>query len=72
MATNTVQLHRVLAAPVAKVFRAFVEADAMASWLPPYGFVCKVDHLEAKVEEHTKCRLPILLQAVVIRLEVNI
>ena len=49
MKTNTVQLYRVLSAPVAKVFRAFVEADAMASWLPPYGFVCKVDHLEAKV-----------------------
>lgn len=49
MKTNTVQLHRVLAAPVAKVFRAFVEADAMASWLSPYGFICKVDHLEAKV-----------------------
>jgi uncharacterized protein YndB with AHSA1/START domain len=49
MTTNTAKLHRVLAAPVAKVFRAFVEADAMASWLPSYGFVCKVDHLEAKV-----------------------
>jgi uncharacterized protein YndB with AHSA1/START domain len=49
MASNTIQLHRVLAAPVAKVFRAFVEADAMASWLPPYGFVCKVHQLEAKV-----------------------
>ena len=49
MADNTVNLHRVFAAPVEKVYKAFVNADAMASWLPPYGFVCKVDHLEAKV-----------------------
>ncbi|MFY8110880.1 MAG: hypothetical protein ACOVKP_02630 [Flavobacterium sp.] len=71
MTTNTVQLHHVFAAPVAKVFRAFVEADAMASWLPPYGFVCKVNHLEAKLEELIECRLLILRQAVVIRLEEN-
>jgi len=49
MAKNTVTLHRVFAAPVEKVFKAFVNADAMASWLPPYGFVCKVHSLEAKV-----------------------
>ena len=49
MATNTVKLHRVFTAPVEKVFKAFVDADAMASWLPPYGFVCKVHSLEAKV-----------------------
>lgn len=49
MADNTVNLHRVLAAPVEKVYKAFVNADAMASWLPPYGFVCKVHSLEAKV-----------------------
>ncbi len=49
MKTNYVKLHRVLAAPVEKVFRAFIDADAMASWLPPYGFVCKVYDMEAKV-----------------------
>ena len=49
MAKNTVNLHRVFAAPVEKVYKAFVNADAMTSWLPPYGFVCKVHSLEAKV-----------------------
>jgi uncharacterized protein YndB with AHSA1/START domain len=49
MADNTVNLHRVFAAPVEKVFKAFVNADAMASWLPPYGFVCKVHSLDAKI-----------------------
>jgi len=46
---NTVRLHRVLATKPEKVFRAFLEADAMAKWLPPYGFTCKVHHMEAKV-----------------------
>ena len=46
---NTVRLHRVLTAKPAKVYRAFVEADAMAKWLPPNGFACTVDHLDAKV-----------------------
>lgn len=46
---NTVNLHRVFAAPVEKVFKAFTDADAMASWLPPYGFVCKVQSMEVKV-----------------------
>jgi uncharacterized protein YndB with AHSA1/START domain len=46
---NTIRLHRVLAAKPEKVFRAFVEPDAVASWLPPYGFVCTVHELEAKV-----------------------
>lgn len=49
MSTNKVQLHRVLAAPPEKVFKAFTDADAMASWLPPYGFVAKVHALNAKV-----------------------
>jgi uncharacterized protein YndB with AHSA1/START domain len=49
MANNTVNLHRIFAAPVEKVFKAFVNADAMASWIPPYGFTCKVHHLDAKV-----------------------
>jgi len=49
MANNTINLHRVFTAPVEKVFKAFVNADAMASWIPPYGFVCKVHSMEAKV-----------------------
>lgn len=47
--TNTVRLHRVLRAKPEKVYRAFLDADAMAKWLPPYGFTCKVHHLDAKV-----------------------
>jgi uncharacterized protein YndB with AHSA1/START domain len=47
---NTVRLHRVLAAKPDKVYRAFIEADALAKWLPPNGFTCTVDHLDAKVD----------------------
>jgi uncharacterized protein YndB with AHSA1/START domain len=46
---NTVRLHRVLATPPEKVYRAFLEADALAKWLPPNGFACTVHSLEAKV-----------------------
>ena len=46
---GTVRLHRVLTTSPEKVYRAFVEADALAKWLPPNGFTCTVDHLEAKV-----------------------
>lgn len=46
---NSVKLHRVFAAPVEKVYKAFAEADAMASWLPPYGFVCRVHHMDFKI-----------------------
>ncbi len=46
---NTVRLHRVFATRPEKVFRAFLDADAMAKWLPPYGFTCKVHHFEPKV-----------------------
>ena len=49
MATGTVRLHRVLRGPPERVYRAFITPDAMAKWLPPYGFTCKVHHLEAKV-----------------------
>jgi uncharacterized protein YndB with AHSA1/START domain len=45
---NTVTLHRVLAAKPEKVYRAFIEADALSKWLPPNGFTCTVHHLEAK------------------------
>jgi uncharacterized protein YndB with AHSA1/START domain len=45
---NTVRLHRVLAAKPEKVYRAFLDADAMARWLPPDGFTGKVHHIDAK------------------------
>jgi uncharacterized protein YndB with AHSA1/START domain len=46
---NAVRLHRVLATKPDKVYRAFIEAYAMAKWLPPNGFTCAVHHLDAKV-----------------------
>jgi len=46
---NTVRLHRVLTTRPEKVYRAFIEADAIAKWLPPNGFACTVHHLDAKV-----------------------
>jgi uncharacterized protein YndB with AHSA1/START domain len=46
---NTVRLHRVLATKPEKIYRAFLEADALAKWLPPNGFTCTVHHLEPKV-----------------------
>ncbi len=48
-ATNTVILHRVLRAKPEKVYRAFLDPEAMSKWLPPHGFTCKVHHLDAKV-----------------------
>jgi uncharacterized protein YndB with AHSA1/START domain len=47
--TNTVRLHRVLRTQPAKIYRAFLDADAMCKWLPPHGFTGHVHHLEAKV-----------------------
>ena len=47
--TGTVRLHRVLRATPERIYRAFLDADAMAKWLPPYGFTCKVHHMEPKV-----------------------
>jgi uncharacterized protein YndB with AHSA1/START domain len=49
MATGTVRLHRVLRAPPERVYRAFLNADALAKWLPPNGFTCTVHHMDAKV-----------------------
>ena len=46
---STIRLHRVLTTSPQKVYRAFLEADALAKWLPPNGFTCTVHHLEAKV-----------------------
>jgi uncharacterized protein YndB with AHSA1/START domain len=48
-ASNTVRLHRVLRAAPERVYRAFLDADAMTKWLPPHGFTGKVHHLDAKV-----------------------
>ena len=49
MSTNTIRLHRVLKSTPEKVYRAFLDADALIKWMPPYGFTAKVAHLEAKV-----------------------
>jgi uncharacterized protein YndB with AHSA1/START domain len=49
MSSRSVQLHRVLRAPPEKLYRAFLEPDALAKWLPPYGFMCTVHHLDAVV-----------------------
>ena len=49
MATHTVRLHRVLRSTPERVYRAFLDADAMAKWLPPHGFTGKVHHLDARV-----------------------
>ena len=49
MPTGTVRLHRVLRAIPERVYRAFLDADAMAKWIPPYGFTCKVHQMDAKV-----------------------
>ncbi|MFC7396076.1 SRPBCC family protein [Chelatococcus sp. GCM10030263] len=46
---STIRLHRVLATSPEKVYRAFIEADALAKWLPPNGFTCTVHHLEPSV-----------------------
>lgn len=46
---GTVRLHRVLRAPPERVYRAFIDPDAMAKWLPPYGFTGHVHHMDAKV-----------------------
>jgi uncharacterized protein YndB with AHSA1/START domain len=49
MSTNTVKLHRVLKAKAERVYRAFIDPDAMAKWLPPNGFTGKVHQMDAKV-----------------------
>lgn len=47
--TGTVRLHRVFSAPPERVYRAFLDGDAMAKWLPPHGFTCHVDQIDARV-----------------------
>lgn len=49
MNDRTVRLHRVLRCPPSRLYRAFTEADAMARWLPPYGFICTVQQMDARV-----------------------
>lgn len=49
MSVRSVRLHRVVRAKPEKLYRAFTEADALAKWLPPHGFTCTVDHLDAVV-----------------------
>ncbi len=49
MATGTVDLQRILRTTPDKVYRAFIDAQALAKWLPPYGFTCEVEHLQAEV-----------------------
>ena len=49
MVTGTVRLHRVLRAKPEKIYRAFLDAGALAKWLPPYGFTCVVHHMDARV-----------------------
>ncbi|MEO8305037.1 MAG: SRPBCC family protein [Betaproteobacteria bacterium] len=49
MPTGTLRLHRVLRTKPEKVYRAFLNADAMCKWLPPFGFTCKVHHMDARV-----------------------
>jgi uncharacterized protein YndB with AHSA1/START domain len=49
MSTNTIRLHRVFRAPAERVYKAFLDAEAMVKWLPPNGFTGKVHHLDAKV-----------------------
>lgn len=49
MTTGTVRLHRVIRTKPEKVYRAFLDADAMAKWIPPYGFTCKIQHMDARV-----------------------
>lgn len=49
MSTNSVSLHRVLKASPEKVFRAFTETNAMASWIPPYGFLCTIHEMDVQI-----------------------
>jgi uncharacterized protein YndB with AHSA1/START domain len=49
MSTNTVHLHRVIVANPEKIYRAFLNPDALARWLPPNGFICKIHHMDTKV-----------------------
>ncbi len=49
MATGIVRFHRILRATPERIYRAFLEPDAIAKWLPPYGFTCRVEHMDARI-----------------------
>ena len=49
MSTHTIRLHRIVRTTPEKIYRAFLEAEALAKWIPPYGFTAKVHHLDARV-----------------------
>jgi uncharacterized protein YndB with AHSA1/START domain len=49
MTSSTIRLHRVLSAPPERVYRAFLDADALVKWAPPHGFTGKIHHMDAKV-----------------------
>jgi len=49
MSTGTIRLHRVIRADAGRIYRAFLDAGAMAKWLPPYGFTCTVHHMDVRV-----------------------
>jgi uncharacterized protein YndB with AHSA1/START domain len=72
MSNNSVTLHKVLKATPEKVYRAFTEQNAMAAWLPPYGFLCVVHQMDVRVGGTYKCPLQILLPAMAIPLVENI
>lgn len=54
MPSQTIRLHRVLRAPPERVYRAFLDASALARWLPPHGFTAQVHHMDARVGGHFK------------------
>ena len=58
MSDRTVRLHRVLRTKPEKVYRAFLDASALAKWLPPYGFTCNVHHMDARVGGTFRMPLP--------------
>lgn len=47
--SNTVKLHRVFSAPIERVFKAFIDPDALVKWMPPHGFTAKIQHFDAQV-----------------------
>ncbi|MBU0689727.1 MAG: SRPBCC family protein [Gammaproteobacteria bacterium] len=49
MSTGTIRIHRVLRTQPERIYKAFLDAEAIPKWLPPYGFTCRVEHLDAKV-----------------------
>ena len=48
MASNTIKLHRIIRSNPEKLYRAFLDPEAICKWMPPYGFTCKIEHLDSK------------------------